>query len=474
MKKIVLVNPPLSSRQQGSLLSAAIGRTVPYGLLSVAAAIRQAGYEVMVVDAANSDYGIQEAADVIMALRPDYIGISAVTVSVKNAGMLADEIKKRKKDTLIMLGGMHISAIPERTLREFPGIDIGVVGEGEETVVELLRTLKNNACLGTVKGIVFRSGSGVVKTDARPFICELDSIPLPAWDLLTDRRTFYRLSATSHIRLPAAPIVTSRGCTANCIFCSCKAMFGELRCFSVRYVIRMIKQLINEYGIKDISIYDDNFISRKERVYEFCETIRDEKLRFSWSCYSRVDHGDEKLFRMMKKCGCWQISYGIESGSQRILDFIGKGITVDQIVKTVDLTKDAGLRARGFFMLGHLSEDRLSIKETLRLLLKLKLDDFHIAYYNPFPGTTTALLAERYGTVDHSWEKMNMHNPSFIPYGLTVKELEFYSKYAYRRFYFRYRIICGYLWIIFRYPENILRVVKGFKAVICKISLREA
>jgi len=473
MKRIVLVNPPLSSRQQGSLLSSAIGRTIPYGLLSVAAAVRKAGYDVGVVDAANSDCGIREAAAAVAGMRPDYIGISAVTVSIKNAGALAEEIKKLGCGVPVIIGGMHVSALPEATMREFSGFDIGVVGEGEETIVELLSALENKTGLYKVKGVVLRATGGPLRTAERPFISDLDSIPLPAWDLAGGRDTFYRLSATSHIRLPAAPIVTSRGCTSNCIFCSCRAMFGDLRCFSVGYVMRMIKQLVNDYGIKDVSIYDDSFVSRRERVREFCETILKEGLSFSWSCYSRVDHGDEELFRLMKKAGCWQISYGIESGSQRILDFIGKGVTLERIERAVNDTKKAGLRARGFFMLGHLSEDRASMRETLRLLLKLKLDDFHIAYYNPFPGTKTALLADRYGMVDPDWDKMNMHNPSFIPFGLTVKDLESSSKYAYRRFYFRARIILGYLGIILRYPENILRVMKGFKAVICKISMSE-
>ncbi len=473
MKRLVLVNPPLSSRQQGSLLSSAIGRTVPYGLLSVAAAARKAGYDVKVVDAANSGYGIREAAGAVTGLRPDYIGISAVTVSVKNSGALAGEIKERGCGAPVIIGGMHVSALPEATMREFPAFDIGVAGEGEETIVELLAALENRTGLHQVKGLVLREAGGPVRTAERPFISDLDSIPLPAWDLMGDNRTFYRLSATSHIRLPAAPIVTSRGCVSSCIFCSCRAMFGDLRCFSVRYVMRMIKQLVDDYGIKDVSIYDDSFVSRGERVREFCETILRDGLSFSWSCYSRVDHGDADLFRLMKKAGCWQISYGIESGSQRILDFIGKGVTLERIERAVDDTKKAGLRARGFFMLGHLSEDRGSIKETLRLLLKLKLDDFHIAYYNPFPGTRTASLADRYGTVDPDWDKMNMHNPSFIPFGLTVRELESSSKYAYRRFYFRARIILGYLGVIFRYPENILRVLKGFKAVVCKIIMSE-
>ncbi len=473
MKKIVLINPPLSSREQGSLLYAAVGRSVPYGLLSIGSILRRAGYAVSFIDAANAGYGMVETADRAMRFNPGYVGISAVTVSIKSAAALAEELKRRDGNLTVILGGMHVSALPEQTLREFGGFDIGVVGEGEETVVELLHVLDAGGAPGDVKGIVYRSQGLISRTAPRPFISDLDSLPLPGWDLLADTRTFSRLSATSHIRLPAAPLVTSRGCPAHCIFCSCKAMFGELRSFSAGYVIRMIQQLITAYGIKDISIYDDNFLYAKDRVREFCAGIRREKLRFAWSCYSRIDHGDPELFKLMKNSGCWQVSYGIESGSQRMLDFLGKGITLEQIKNTVDQTKKAGLRARGFFMIGLPSEDAGSMRETVRLLLKLKLDDFHIAYYNPFPGTGMAGMSLRYGRVERAWEKMNMHYPSFIPFGLSRAELERCSKTAYKRFYFRPRIIWGYLLIVARYPENIIRLVKGVRAVLCKVFLRE-
>jgi radical SAM superfamily enzyme YgiQ (UPF0313 family) len=472
MKKIVFVNPPLSGREQGETLHAAVGRSMPYGLISVAAAARQAGYDVSLIDAANCGYGIQETANRVIGEAPDYVGISAVTVSIRNAASVAAELKLRRSGLGIIVGGVHVSAVPDETLSECEGFDIGVVGEGEQTIIELLRALENGLPLETVHGIVYRSGGKVKRTPPRPFVTDLDSLPMPAWDLLPDMRTFYRLSATSYIRLPAATLVTSRGCPGSCIFCSSKAMFGGLRCFSADYVMGMIAHLIQTYGIRDISIYDDNFIVLKERMRDMCAIIKRNRMKFSWSCYSRVDHGDPELFKLMKDAGCWQISYGIESGSQRILDFARKGVTVAQIEETIENTKKAGLRARGFFIVGHLSEDRESLRDTLKLLLRLRLDDFHITYFTPFPGTKAAEIAGQYGRFERAWEKMNMYYPVFIPSGISRMDMERCSRQAYRRFYLRARILAGYFLILLRYPDNFARLLNGARAVFAMIFSR--
>ena len=468
-KSIVFLNPPLTKEERGASLSVAVARSIPYGLISLASMVRAIGYNVFLLDATNLEYSIEETVYRLLALNPDYVGISVVTLNVNKANRTAAQLKNKNRDIKIIVGGPHLSSIPEETMKRFSSFDVGVIGEGEETIKELLTALDTNEPLKDIRGIIYRDCDAIVMTEHRGFIRNLDVLPMPAWDTLKNLATFYRPSAPSYIRLPSTTIVTSRGCPGNCTFCNSKATFGGLRCFSADYVIAMIEYLIHHYGIRDISIYDDNFIVYQERVKKICNAIIDKKLNLTWSCYSRVDQGNLELFRLMKRAGCWQISYGIESGSQRILDVIRKNVTLMQIENTITSTKKARLRTRGFFMIGNIAEDKNSILETIRFMKKIPLDDFHFTYFTPLPGTVAYDIAERYGTFDKTWSKMNLQYPVFVPKGLTVSQMEYYSKMAYRTFYFRLKILVSYLCILIRYPNNIIRLINALRALLSRI-----
>jgi radical SAM superfamily enzyme YgiQ (UPF0313 family) len=469
MKKILLLNPPLGEKERSGALAAATGRSIPYGLMSLASVIRKEGYDVAFLDSANFGYDIEETVKRISEVDPDYVGITTVTMSIDRTSIVADLLKRNNGRPKIIVGGAHLSSVPAETMMRFPSFDIGVIGEGEVTIVELLRALDHNDSLDGVNGIIYRDGDKMQRTGPRKMIKNLDSLPLPAWDMIPNMIHIYRPSAPSYLRLPATTIVTSRGCYGQCIFCNSKLIHGGLRCFSADYVLEMIRYLIKNHGIKDISIYDDNFVFFQDRVRKICKAILDEKLDISWSCYSRVDQGNLDLFQLMKQAGCWQISYGIESGSQRILDLIKKNVKLQQITKTVTDTKKAGLRTRGFFIIGHFTENKESILETINFMKKLPLDDFHFTTFTPLPGTVAYEIADQYGIFDRTWSKMNLQYPIFVPEGLTAEQLECYSKFAYRTFYFRPRIIIAYLFILFKYPRNIKRLINALRALLLRI-----
>jgi anaerobic magnesium-protoporphyrin IX monomethyl ester cyclase len=417
--------------------------------------------------------GVEETCDRILARCPDYLGITTVTMSIDRTAQLALLIKTKSPSTQIIAGGAHISSVPDETMQRFPGFDIGVLGEGEVTILELLQALDAGSDLQTVNGIIYRDGESVRRTARRPHIQDLDTLPFPAWDLLPGLARDYRPSAPSYVRLPATTIVTSRGCFGRCLFCNSRAIHGTLRCFGADYVLNMMRHLQKTYGIRDLSIYDDNFLYFKERIERICQGIIDEKLDFTWSCYSRVDQGDLELFKLMKRAGCWQLSYGVESGSQAILDFIRKDVTLDQIRRTITLTKKAGLRTRGFFMIGHLTDTPETVQETIRFMKELPLDDFHFTTFTPLPGTTAYRIAENYGTFDKTWSKMNLQYPSFVPKALTAEQMEKLSKLAYSQFYFRPKVILSYLLMLLRYPNNISRLFNGLQALISRIFLKD-
>ncbi len=471
-KSVLLLNPPLSLKERGGALKAAVARSIPYGLLSLAAVIREKGYKVLILDATNLEYSVEKTVEEISRLKPDYLGITTVTLSVDKAGAVAEKIKRLMPGIIVIIGGAHVSSAPAETMDRLRSFDVGVIGEGEETILEVLSHLDEGRSLRDVSGVIFREDGAVVRNRRRPPIQSLDLLPMPAWDLLQGMPKFYRPSAPSYVRLPSATIVTSRGCSGNCLFCNSKALFGKLRCFGANYVIAMINHLIRSYGIRDLSVYDDNFILDRVRVEKICRAMIDSKMRLTWSCYSRVDQGDAELFSLMRRAGCWQISYGIESGSQMILDFMRKGVTLEQIRKTVVATKKAGIRPRGFFMIGNIKETRETIRETIRFMNSIPLDDFHFTYFTPLPGTPAYSIADKYGTFDRAWDKTNMQTPVFVPSGLTAIEMEKYSKKAYSKFYFRPRPVTSYLGMLLRYPGNIRRLWNGLAALMTRVFSR--
>ncbi|MFA4889811.1 MAG: radical SAM protein, partial [Candidatus Omnitrophota bacterium] len=247
-------------------------------------------------------------------------------------------------------------------------------------------------------------------------------------------------------RFPAALLVTSRGCPGQCIFCD-RSVFGNWCSFySAGYVIGMVRELHSRYGVKEIQFRDDNFVVFKKRLVEFCRMIIAERIDIVWSCAGRVDDVDTPTLRLMKQAGCWQIWYGIESGSDEVLKADKKNSTVAQAEEAVRLTDEAGISACGFFIVGHPKETEQDIKKTIDMILRLRLDDFHISYMVPFPGSELYLRAEEFGVFRNNWKNLSgWTSRVFIPYGLTQEALEKYSKEAFFKFYMRPRIILQYL-----------------------------
>lgn len=464
MTDIIFVDPPISlARRYGKLASAA--NTMPsLGLLSLAAITRINGFNSHIVEASSLGLDYQSTIEEIFKHSPDYVGITATTLSIHNAAILAKMIKKRDDTVCTIIGGAHLTAVPEETMNLFPQFDIGVIGEGEETITKLLRANENNQDLIGIKGLIIRNGNNLHLTERRPFIKDLDKLPFPAWDLLPGFPKAYRPTAFRFKQLPAASLITSRGCPMKCIFCD-RSVFGDrCRWFSAEYVVEMMKTLYQKYGVREILIEDDTFVISKTRLIAICQELLKEDLNLSWSCLARVDMVDRKILDIMRRAGCWQIGYGIESGVQKILNFIRKKTNLEQIETALKWTKEAGIETKGFFMIGHPTETVDTIKSTIKFAKRVDLDDFSIFKFTPFPGSEIYKIADRYGKFDDDWEKMNLLETVFIPHGLTKNELETYSKLALRKFYFRPKIILSYVKRIMQNPKNLSRIFKGFLA----------
>jgi radical SAM superfamily enzyme YgiQ (UPF0313 family) len=446
--RICLVNPPLTvnSLHEEWDLSAVDSICPPIGLLLLASVMRQEGHEVSLVDAYAGNMQPQGAADRIIALGADVVGFTATTPSVHGAAAIAGIIKSRNGRINTILGGPHVTAVPEETLRLFPQFDIGVIGEGENAIIEILtHSSSYSEDLGSVQGIVFRRDGALRLTEKRSSLIDMDSLPLPAWDMLPSLTAPYRMSIVGTTSDMSTAIITSRGCPGLCTFCDTSVFGRKFRAYSAGYVINMIEHLKTRYGIEDLLIYDDNFVTDRKRLQCICEMLIKKRYGITWSCCARVNMVTPDMLGLMKKAGCWQIEYGIESGSPEILSIMNKRIELSQVRKALQWTKEAGIMTRGNFIFGYLGETSRTLEETLKFMLSIDLDYFQQTFLTPYPGSAVYTEAKKYGAVDLDWTKLNNLAINFIPNGLSEKELIGFSKRAFKKFYLRPRVIWAHL-----------------------------
>jgi len=437
--RLLLVNPAIVSDNlyDGWDLSGADSLSPPLGLLSLIAITRQAGHEAELIDAYAHGFSPTETVRQALAFSPDAIGLTASTNMICSAAIIAAELRKAGFKKTIMLGGPHVTAVPVETLKRFNAFDIAIIGEGEHTLIELLSLLENeNADLSTVAGLSIRHGDGIIQTSPREPIADLDTLPLPAWDALTCLTNPYRMSIVGTTSDHSTAIVTSRGCPGRCAFCDTSVFGRGFRAFSANYVLKMIDTLVNDYNIEDLLIYDDNFVTNHKRLRQICEGLIERK-SISWSCCARVNMVNPEMLSLMRQAGCWQIEYGIESGSPTILKKMCKEINLDQARQALTWTREAGILTRGNFIFGYLGETEETLEESLRFLLAADLDYFQQTFLTPFPGTEVYQQAADWGTFDADWQTMSNWAINFIPRDLTREQLIAFSKHAFRIFYLR-------------------------------------
>jgi len=421
------------------------GSTLPsLGLATLAAVCRENGFKSSIIEATSEKLSIDAVVDRIHGSNAHYIGITALTCSINSASDLASRIKEKLPAAIILVGGPHMTALPLETMTEFPVFDVGFIGESEHTIVDYLQATEKGTSIEHVKGIVFRTPKGIQSTPNRPFIADLDTIPFPAWDLIPHFPGAYIPAAIRCMNLPATHIITTRGCPMTCSFCD-RSVFGtRYRLFSVDYIWKMICTLTDTFGVRDILFEDDSFTLNRARVISLCTLFSQHPKRISWSCLGRVDAIDAELLFHMKKGGCWQIGFGIESGNVDVLEGADKRTNLLRIRAALSLTKAAGIRTKGFFILGLPGETQATIEETIRFALSVDLDDISVSFATPFPKTVFCEQALRSGTFEKNWSEMNLLNPVFIPHNLTKHELKQSHSDFLRRFYLRPAVVFDY------------------------------
>lgn len=442
--EVVLIDSPTSHEQEyGDWdLSKVATYCPPLGLLHIASFVRSRGHNPHVLDLTARSWSLEQAVEFVGHTQPGIVGISAKTINIHNANLLAEQIKAAGLTCPIVVGGAHMTAIPVETMEQFPAIDIGVIGEGEITFMELVERVEENAALSGVLGTVFRDGlSQNVVNPARPVIDDLDILPMPAWDLLPDFPDGYTHSALETKRLPSASIITSRGCPYSCTFCD-NAVFGtSVRQHSAEYTLRMIRHLEENFGIRDLMVLDDNFILKRDKLNDICDALIRDDDDLTWYCMGHAKFLTEDRLTKIREAGCWFIELGIESGCDRILKVLKKNTSKAEIREGVRRAKAAGLKVKGNFIFGLPTETKESLEETTQFAVDIGLTHFQQNFLTIWPGCELSVDPGQYGEFTGDWRNMAHQRITFVPNGLTESDLINASKGAFRRFYLRPQII---------------------------------
>src|SRR5262249_45371808 len=325
--------------------------------------------------------------------------------------------------------------------------------------LELIARLSSGQSPHPVAGLVHRTEAGVRANPCAPYLdgAELDRLPPPAWDLLPEFPLRFQPNVFNYRRTPVASLVTSRGCPFSCTFCDRSTSGRRGRFHGVGYVMALCRQLA-DLGVQHVLFYDDLFTVNRQRVVELCERFLAEGFGFSWSCNSHPNLLDLDTLRLMRRAGCWQIAYGIESGSQRVLDVVKREVKLPRMLETLRMTRAAGIRVTGLLMMGHPTEDADSLRETVEFLRHAPLDLMQITKFTPYPGTPSYGTVREYGAFVEDWERMNAMQWVFVAHGLRPETLERWFRRAFRTFYSRPDVLWGLGRTLLGEPRFVRRV----------------
>jgi anaerobic magnesium-protoporphyrin IX monomethyl ester cyclase len=439
-KKIFFVVPPGTLEMNFGKLSAAGGELPWLGMAYVAAAARAAGHEVHLRDYDVMGQGYDRLAADVRSLAPDIVATAVFINNTDRCFEVCRVAKAVNPKIKTVLGGPQATIFPDEfnALKE---VDFILISEAEISFTKLAAYCHDESAYKDIAGICWRDASGnFVRNERQPLIEDIDCIPVPALDLYP-MELYYPPVYIWGKRV--ANIVTSRGCPYECTFCEAKMTFGRTHRFhSEERVLADLDYLHERYGYDSFQFYDDIFTTSKKRVIRLCNLLLDSGRKYKWMCYTRTDLVDPELLRLMKEAGCYQISYGPESGDQDLLDSIKKRLTVEENFRGIQYTRDAGILAIGTFMLGLPGETPVQID----FAVKSKLDYAIFGVTEPYPGTEMWKDCLKSGYfIEAGDEHTNHLLPNFskiwVPEGRTRDELEASVQDAYRRFYFRPRIM---------------------------------
>ena len=451
--RVLLINPPYTAEDRyGKDLGKFGPLNEPLGLAYLAANLERGGHAVSILDAPALDLTSVGICESIEAESYDLIGVTMLTPMYRRSIEVVRVIKKAFPELPIVVGGPHPTILPEETMIQNKEIDFAVIGEGEIVFLIFVNALEKNEDTEGIPGIAYRKNNTVIVNRPPEMLAHLDDLPIPARHLLPMHA--YHMTESRTQSEHAFTVSVSRGCPFNCAFC-CRIIFGrKVRHHSVDRIIDEITILVNDYGAKEINLEADTLTVNKHFINSLCEKIISSGLsrKITWTCESRIDTINEDMLKKMKEAGCWEISYGVETGSQRLLDLIHKDISLEQIEKTFAITKQIGIDIRAFYMLGIPTETREESLKTIAFAKKLDARWSQFTVFTPFPGTELYDLVVKEGALkSHNWADYKTHGGwtrgglAYVPKGRSVEEMKKLQKQAYRAVYLRPRVFLRFL-----------------------------
>lgn len=462
--KILLIHPHGSNWVAGLEDRTAVAvRTAPVGLLSIAAWLLRDGHEVRVLDLAGTpaDEALQRCSELLTDFAPDCVGFSAVTSNFLNAYRLAEGVKQQAPRTLVVFGGVHVSALRGKVMADYPAIDLAVTGEGELAMAQIA----SGADHASIQGLIYREGDRVLDNGIRTELIPLDELPLPAYHLLEGFPHLYEGALFNYPKGPTATLISSRGCPYVCSYCDRSVFRSSFRYLSAPRLYEHMALLRREYGIRHVFFYDDLFTFNRQRIEELCGLLLAKPLGMTFNCAVRVGHIDDDLLRLLKKAGCWMVSLGVESGAPEILARHKSNISFAEMRETVLRIRRAGLRAKGLFMMGLPGETEETIRTTAAFINALELDDMNMTKFTPFPGSPLYATIAEEGEFDEQWDLMNCMNFVFVPKGITSKERleELYNRFI-REFYTGRNWVRKFPGLMLKSPDSVRRIIRNLPA----------
>jgi radical SAM superfamily enzyme YgiQ (UPF0313 family) len=451
--RVLLVNPVRN-----------IVRAPNLSLGYIASALRRKGIDCAIADRAMRGSNEKTLYSVATSGAFDVVGIQVYSCGYKQAQALARAVKAKNPRTVIVFGGRHPSALPEEVLSDEPACDFVIVGEAEEALPELVSRTKAGGSVEDISGVAFRK-DGKTVTDGQAGWTRVDDYPLPAWDLIKPQ--FYPLSPQGVVvkNPPVAPIITSRGCPYSCRFCASSVAGKTVRYRSADAVVDEIGFLHKKFGVGEIQILDDNFTLKRSHAVNILEGILKRGLKVALSLPNgvRLDRLDEELVRLLERAGCYSLTVGLDSGSQRVLDAMERKVSVEEMLEKLHMIKRvSNIRLTGNIIIGLPSETRQDFLKTVSLTLKAPLDRCYFGFYLPLPGS--ALFDElrsrgKLNGLDYEDLSEMGRSVPFTPDGISQTELRLWLWVAFSAFYMRPSILLG-----------ILKEIKGFEHFVFVLS----
>ena len=439
--RVMLINPPVLNGnpivREGRCMQRKGAWTSlwpPLTLATLASLLREKGFSVLARDYVAEALTVDNVLNDTKAFKPDMLVLNTVAASLYNDLDVANNIKSVNRSIFATAIGLQASGVPDSLLVSPFAVDAAIVGEPDIPVARIADVLSVNGNLNEVEGIAYRKDGCTVNTGRVSEFIDIDSLPMPAWEFFNLRN--YTLPFS---RKPFLLVTTARGCPHTCEFCPIWIYYGRVpRLRSPERIADEIEYDIEKFGVRDFLFWAESFTLNEIHVAGICEEILRRNLKINWMCNSRVDNVNDQMLRLMKRAGCWLIGFGIESGSQRILDSTRKGISLDQIRRTVKMSHSAGIVVVGHVIIGLPHDDERSINETINFTRDVGLDFAQFYCAVPFPGSKLYDDARNNGWLKTGDWTMFEQNRSIVDYPeLSSGKIEKLRRRAIRSFYLR-------------------------------------